>query len=116
MVSASDDRLEVFANLAATIEARKSATADTSYTARLLQDGVEKCAKKFGEEAFEVALAAMADDTDHLTAEAADVLYHLMVLLAAKNVTLSDVMRELERRTTVTGLEEKASRKGGAAM
>ncbi len=113
---ASDNRLEVLANLAATVEARKSASADRSYTARLLRAGVEKCAKKFGEEAFEVALAAMTDDSAHLTAEAADVLYHLLVLLASRDIALDDVMRELERRTAMTGFEEKASRKGGAAM
>jgi phosphoribosyl-ATP pyrophosphohydrolase len=81
-----------------------------SYTAKLIGEGVERCAKKFGEEAVEAALAAVGRDKAGLTAEAADVLYHLLVLLQVRGVALDDVMAELERRTGRTGLEEKASR------
>ncbi len=114
MADATSYRLDVLAALAETIEARKGADPGASYTARLLSDGIEKCAKKFGEEAFEVALAAMGNDRRHLTAEAADVLYHLLVVLAARDIGLADVMRELERRTLQSGLQEKAARKGGS--
>jgi phosphoribosyl-ATP pyrophosphohydrolase len=81
-----------------------------SYTAKLLGAGVERCAKKFGEEAVEAALAAVSGDGKALTAEAADVLYHLLVMLEAAGVGLDKVMAELERRTAQTGLAEKASR------
>ena len=106
--------LEVLARLAETIEARRSGDGKASYTAKLLNDGTEKCAKKFGEEAFELALAAVSGDTEHATAEAADVLYHLLVVLAACDIPLSDVMAELDRRTAMSGIAEKAARKGGA--
>ena len=105
--------LDVLARLVATIDARRSADTDTSYTAKLLGSGTEKCAKKFGEEAFELALAAVSGDDVHTTAEAADVMYHLLVVLASCDVPLSQVMAELERRTAVSGIEEKAARKGG---
>jgi phosphoribosyl-ATP pyrophosphohydrolase len=85
----------------------------SSYTAKLLADGVERCAKKFGEESVEAALAAVGGDRKALTAEAADVLYHLLVLLQAAGVKLSAVMAELEKRTAQSGLAEKASRKKG---
>jgi len=99
-------------SLFATIAARK-AVGDTgaSYTAKLLSQGVEKCAKKFGEEAVEVALAAVSGDRKHLAAESADVLYHLLVLWAAGGITPEDVYAELERRERQSGLAEKASRK-----
>ena len=103
-------RLDVLANLATAVASRKGTSPETSYTAKLLHQGVEKCAKKFGEEAVELALASMKQDKAHVTAEAADVLYHLVVLLAASNVPLSSVMNELERRKGVSGLAEKASR------
>ena len=103
-------RLEILAALAETIKARRTAPADESYTAKLLSAGVEKCAKKFGEEAVELALASMTGDQNHVTSEAADVLYHLLVLLAAGNVPLSDVMDELESRFGIGGLAEKAAR------
>jgi phosphoribosyl-ATP pyrophosphohydrolase len=108
-----DHRLEVLAELASEVEARKSASPETSYTAKLLSQGIEKCAKKLGEEAIEAALAAVTGDKPHLTAEAADVLYHLLVVLAAADVPLSDVMAELERRKGISGIAEKASRKQG---
>jgi len=99
--------------LFATIAARKAAgDATASYTAKLISQGVEKCAKKFGEEAVETALAAMTGDKTHLVAESADVLYHLLVLWAAAGITPSDVYAQLEAREHQSGLAEKASRKG----
>lgn len=106
----TDHRLEVLAALADEIAARKTASPETSYTAKLLSQGVEKCAKKFGEEAVELALAAVLNDKAHTTAEAADVLYHLFVLLEATGVNPSDVMSELARRRGTSGIAEKASR------
>jgi phosphoribosyl-ATP pyrophosphohydrolase len=102
--------LQALAELAAAIAERRGKSPDESYTARLLSHGVEKCARKFGEEAVELALASMKQDKAHITAEAADVLYHLVVLLAASDVPLSSVMDELERRKGVSGLAEKAAR------
>jgi phosphoribosyl-ATP pyrophosphohydrolase len=102
--------LQTLADLADAISKRRDKNADESYTAKLLAQGVEKCAKKFGEEAVELALASMKHDKAHVTAEAADVLYHLLVLLAASNVPLGDVMQELERRKGTSGLAEKAAR------
>ena len=106
----TDHRLDVLASLADEVVRRNAASPDTSYTAKLLSQGVEKCAKKFGEEAVELALASVLRDRAHTTAEAADVLYHLLVLLTATNVPLSDVMAELASRQGVSGLAEKASR------
>ncbi len=103
-------KLEVLGNLADEIAKRRNGSPDQSYTAKLLSQGIEKCAKKFGEEAVELALAAMKQDKAHVTSEAADVLYHLLVLLAASNVSVGDVMAELERRQGTSGLAEKASR------
>lgn len=96
--------------LAATIEARKGADPETSWTAKLLAKGPEKCAEKFGEEAVEAIIEAVRGDRAALTAEAADVLYHLLVMLAARDVTLAEVLAELERREGRSGLEEKAAR------
>jgi phosphoribosyl-ATP pyrophosphohydrolase len=97
--------------LFATIAARKAAgNADQSYTAKLLSQGVEKCAKKFGEEAVETALAAMTGDKAHVAAESADTLYHLLVLWAAVGVTPDDVYAALRVRESQSGLAEKASR------
>jgi phosphoribosyl-ATP pyrophosphohydrolase len=96
--------------LFATIAARKSADADISYTAKLLQAGVEKCAKKFGEEAVEAVIAATARDAKALTSESADVLYHLLVLWAAAGVTPDDVYAALKARENQSGLQEKAAR------
>lgn len=93
------------------IVARRAASDDpTSYTRQLVGKGMEKCAKKLGEEGVEAALAAVVGDKAGLTAEAADVLYHLMVVLYAAGVPLAAVMAELDRRTAQTGLEEKAAR------
>ncbi len=102
--------LQTLADLAGTIAGRRGESPDQSYTAKLLSQGVEKCAKKFGEEAVELALASMKQDKAHVAAEAADVLYHLLVLLEASNVPVADVMRELERRRGTSGLAEKAGR------
>ncbi|MCA3562191.1 MAG: phosphoribosyl-ATP diphosphatase [Aestuariivirga sp.] len=106
----TDHRLDVLAALADEVTQRQQASPENSYTAKLLSQGVEKCAKKFGEEAVELALASVLRDTTHVAAEAADVLYHLLVLLAASDVKLSGVMAELARRQGVGGLAEKASR------
>jgi phosphoribosyl-ATP pyrophosphohydrolase len=107
----TDHRLEILSALASEIAQRRNAPPTESYTAKLMSQGVEKCAKKFGEEAVELAIAAVSSDKKHVTAEAADVLYHLLVLLQAKGVGLSEVMAELERRQGVSGLSEKAARK-----
>lgn len=100
-------RLEDLADIIAN---RATATPDTSWTAKLMASGTERIAKKFGEEAIEAVIAAVQGDKAMLTAEAADVLYQLLVLLQARGVTLGDVMRELEQRTTQSGLAEKAAR------
>jgi phosphoribosyl-ATP pyrophosphohydrolase len=97
-------------DLYATIAARRGADPDTSWTAKLFAKGPEKCAEKFGEEAIEAIIEAVKGDTDGLTGEAADVLYHLLVMLAARDVPLSDVMEELARRQGISGIAEKAAR------
>jgi phosphoribosyl-ATP pyrophosphohydrolase len=102
--------LKTLADLADAIASRRGDSPGQSYTAKLLSQGVEKCAKKFGEEAVELALACMTQDKTHVAAEAADVLYHLLVLLEASDVQLSEVMQELERRKGTSGLAEKAGR------
>ncbi len=96
----------------AQIIARRAAEGDaaSSYTAKLIAAGVEKCARKFGEEAVEATIAAVSESDAALTAEAGDVLYHLLVLLQARGIPLDAVMRELENRTQQSGLAEKASR------
>ena len=96
--------------LAALIVTRKGADAETSWTERLLASGPEKCARKFGEEAVEAIIEAVRGDRENLTAEAADVIYHLLVMLAARDVTLADVVAELERREGTSGIAEKAAR------
>jgi phosphoribosyl-ATP pyrophosphohydrolase len=97
--------------LFATIAARKDADPSASYTARLLAAGVEKCAKKFGEEATETVIAAIQRDKSELAKESADVLYHLAVLWAASGITPDDVYAVLKAREGVSGLDEKAGRK-----
>ena len=96
--------------LSETILARKSADPESSWTAKLLAKGPEKCAEKFGEEAVEAIIEAVKGDRAKLTAEAADVVYHLLVMLAARDVSLADVVAELERREGVSGIAEKAAR------
>mgnify|MGYP006271567221 CR=1 FL=1 len=100
-------------HLFATIEARRGTDPASSWTAKLLAKGPEKCAEKFGEEAVEAIIEAVRGDRERLTAEAADVLYHLLVMLAAREVPLADVLAELDRRTARSGLDEKAQRQAG---
>src|SRR5262249_19083620 len=97
--------------LFATIASRKGGDPSTSYTALLLKEGPAKCAKKFGEEAVEVVLAAVAKDKKSLTAESADVVYHLLVVWAACGITPDGVYAALKAREGQSGLQEKASRK-----
>jgi phosphoribosyl-ATP pyrophosphohydrolase len=92
------------------VAARAGVSDGSSYTASLLAKGRMKCAQKFGEEAVEMVIAAASGDARELTGEAADALYHLLVVLRACDVPLSAVMEELERRTARSGLEEKAAR------
>ena len=106
-MSRFSDTLE---RLAATIEARKGADPASSYTAKLLSEGVERSAKKFGEEAVEAVIAAAQGDQDGLAAESADLIYHWLVLLARASVSLDDVAAKLEAREGASGLAEKASR------
>jgi phosphoribosyl-ATP pyrophosphohydrolase len=97
-------------DLAARVKERAQASAETSYTRKLLDKGVAHCAKKLGEEAIEVALAAVNEDRERLVAEAADLLYHLLVVLEARGVALAEVEAVLAQRTAQSGLEEKAAR------
>ncbi len=102
---------KVLDRLAKVIDKRaRAGDPSSSHTAKLLAAGREKCAKKFGEEAVELALAAMTKDTDHITGEAADCLYHLLVLLHSCGVAPHEVMKELNGRFARSGLEEKAAR------
>lgn len=96
--------------LAQTIAARASADPDSSWTAKLLAKGPEKCAEKFGEEAVEAIIEAIKDDKAKLTSEAADVLFHLLVMLQSRGVKLTDVLAELEQREGTSGIAEKAAR------
>ena len=96
--------------LAATIDARKGADPESSWTAQLLGKGPEKCAEKFGEEAVEAIIEAVKGDRDKLTAEAADVLYHLLVMLAARDVTRAEVEAVLTAREGQSGIAETAGR------
>ncbi|MBW4707797.1 phosphoribosyl-ATP diphosphatase [Roseobacter sp. YSTF-M11] len=93
-----------------TLQTRKSADPSDSWTAQLLAKGPEKCAEKFGEEAIEAIVEAVRGDKAALTTEAADVLYHLLVMLVARDVSLDDVMSELARRQSQSGVAEKAAR------
>ena len=100
-------------DLEARVHQRAAASAELSYTRRLIDKGVTHCAKKLCEEAVETALAAVGDSREHLIAEAADLLYRLMVGLEARGIRLAEVEAVLASRTAQSGLEEKASRKGG---
>src|ERR1700728_2807456 len=95
------------------IGARAQAGAEISYTRSLIDKGVAHCAKKLGEEAVEVAIAAIAEDRSRVVEETADLLYHLLVVLNARGIALSEVEATLAERTRQTGLDEKAARKGG---
>jgi len=97
-------------DLAALIKSRRNDSASTSYTKTLLDAGMPRIAKKFGEEAVETVIAAMEGDRSALVNEAADTLYHLLVMLEARDISLHDVLHELERRTKQSGLAEKAAR------
>lgn len=101
---------DVLLQLAATIRTRREAPADTSYTRQLLDAGPARCAKKLGEEAVETVIAAVGESDQALTAEAADMLYHLLVLLESRGIALADVLAVLEKRTGTSGLQEKAER------
>lgn len=103
--------LSAFSRLAETVAARKGADPESSWTAKLLARGPEKCAEKFGEEAVEAIIEAVKGDRERLISEAADTLYHLVVMLAARDVTLADVGAELTRREGTSGIAEKAARK-----
>jgi phosphoribosyl-ATP pyrophosphohydrolase len=92
------------------VRERTHASGETSYTRSLLDKGIVHCAKKLNEEAFETALAAVHEDRERVTAEAADLLYHLLVVLEARGVSLADVEAVLARRTAQSGLQEKAAR------
>ncbi|SDW90968.1 phosphoribosyl-ATP pyrophosphatase [Albimonas donghaensis] len=107
----ADTDLAVIARLDAAIRARRGADPDSSHTARLFAKGPLKCAQKFGEEAVEAVIAASVDDREELKLESADALYHLMVMLASRGLSLADVARVLEAREGVSGIAEKASRK-----
>ena len=98
-------------DLFASIEVRATADPEKSWTASLLAQGPEKCAEKFGEEAIEAIIEAVKDDKMRLTSEAADVLFHLLVMMKSRGVALGDVMDELARRQGQSGLSEKAARK-----
>ena len=100
--------------LAGIVAARAASADSASYTAKLVGGGVGRCAKKFGEEATEAVIAAVEGDRDGLRSEAADVLYHLLVLLHVSGVSFDDVKNELQRRTAQTGLQEKSARRGAA--
>ena len=104
--------LEILAKLADTVASRQGTSPDVSYTSKLLAAGPEKCAKKFGEEAVELALASVTGDHTHQANEAADVFYHLLVLLQSTGVSLAEVMAVLQAREGTSGHDEKASRRG----
>ena len=110
-MNAAKNRSFTLHDLAARVQERAGASAKDSYTRQLLDQGVTHCAKKLGEEAVETALAAMGKDRGKLIAEAADLLYHLLVVLEARGVTLAEVEAVLAKRTATSGLAEKASRR-----
>jgi phosphoribosyl-ATP pyrophosphohydrolase len=96
------------------IRERAAASAEVSYTRKLLDRGIAHCAKKLGEEAIETVIAATSQDRDHLIAESADLIYHLLVVLMARDITLAEIEAVLAARTGQSGLQEKASRPPGA--
>jgi phosphoribosyl-ATP pyrophosphohydrolase len=103
-----DFNLEALAKI---IAERARAGGERSYTKKLLDEGIEKCAKKLGEEATETVVAALSNDKQALIGESADLIYHLLVVLQARGVRLDEIYAELERRTGRSGLDEKAARK-----
>ena len=106
------DKFSVY-DLEHRIDERATESADVSYTRKLLDRGVAQCAKKLGEEAVELAIASVAESRERLIEEAADLVYHLLVVLKARDIKLAEVEAVLGARTNQTGLTEKASRKGG---
>ena len=102
--------MDTLARLERTIAERRSAPAETSYVATLLARGTPVIARKLGEESVEAIVAALSGSREELVGEAADVLFHLLILLAAREVPLSDVLAELDRREGTSGLAEKAAR------
>ncbi|MES2599173.1 MAG: phosphoribosyl-ATP diphosphatase [Pseudomonadota bacterium] len=98
-------------DLAATIDARAASGGEASYTRKLLDKGPDHCAKKLGEEAVETVIAAIENNRDHLIAESADLVFHLLVLLKSRGISFTDVEDALAQRTQMSGLEEKAARK-----
>ena len=102
--------MDSLTRLETTILARREADPATSYVAKLRAKGLPKMAQKLGEEAVETIIAALGGDNQELTGEAADLLFHLITLLAERGVTLADVYAELDRREGVSGLDEKAAR------
>lgn len=103
--------MTVLDRLSNTVLSRRGQNSESSYTASLLAKGPEKCAEKFGEEAIEAIIEAVRGDRDALVRESADALYHLLVMLAAHDLSVNDVLKELERREGTSGIVEKASRK-----
>ena len=102
---------DTLARLYATIQSKRGGDPASSYTAKLFADGTPKIAQKVGEEAVELVIEALRQRPERLVAESADLLYHLLVLLKARGITLADVEAALAQRTSMSGLEEKASRK-----
>jgi phosphoribosyl-ATP pyrophosphohydrolase len=98
-------------DLAATIDTRAASGGEASYTRKLLDKGTDHCAKKLGEEAVETVIAAVENNRDHLIAESADLIFHLLVLLKSRDIPLAEVEDVLAQRTQMSGLEEKAARK-----
>lgn len=111
----STETTHTLAMLSATIKARRAAPADRSYTRQLLDAGVGRCARKFGEEAIELVVASLGTDDEAVRAEAADVLYHLIVLIEARGVDLAEVLSVLDGRMGTSGVDEKAGRKAGGS-
>lgn len=105
--------MSILHDLETTILSRKGADPDTSWTAKLLAKGPEKCAEKFGEESIEAIIEAVKNDKAGLASEGADVLYHFLVMLAARDVALDDVLQVLAERQGLSGITEKASRPKG---
>ena len=108
--AASRTAVHTLDRLAATIRSRRAASGDTSYTRQLLDAGLDHCVRKYSEESIELVIAALRPDAGAVTAEAADVLYHLLVLLEARGVDFADVLVALDKRMPASGLEEKAAR------
>lgn len=104
---------QILRQLAATISARRTESADRSYTRQLLDAGPKRCGKKLGEEAVETVIAALVEDDAALRNEAADLIYHLLVLLESRNIAIDDVLAILAGRMGVSGLDEKAARQPG---